>query len=91
MRIGRTIEWSESRGRPVTVGDTTVTPVARSLAVRCSRLGAVWSDPAAILVERDGRTDRIPIMNVNRRIVWGLRLGAVALIAGWMAHRGRRD
>ncbi len=91
MRVGRMIEWSDSQGIPVPVGDTTVTPLARSLVVRVPGGRAAWSEPAAILIERDGTTDRIPIVNVNRRIVWGLRLGAVALIAAWMAYRRRRD
>ena len=90
MRHGRMIEWSDSPASPVTVGDTTVTPLARSFVVRWPGGGAVWSGPAAIVVERDGRTDRIPIMNVTRRILWGVRLSAVALVATWMAHHRRR-
>jgi hypothetical protein len=90
MRCGRVIEWTESPGSPVTVGDTTVTPLARSLIARWPGGGAVWSGAAGMIVEREGRIERMPIVNVNRRILWGLRLGAVALIATWMAHDRRR-
>jgi len=92
MGSGRVIEWRDSAGSPVTVGDTTVTPLARSLIARWPGGGAVWSGPAGLIVEREGRADRIPIVNVNRRILWGLRLGSVALMATWMArHRRRKD
>jgi hypothetical protein len=90
MRGGRVIERRDSLGSPATIGDTTITPLARSWLVRWPGGGAVWSGPAAIIVEREGRTDRIPIVDVNRRILWGLRLGAVALIATWIARDRRR-
>lgn len=90
MRLGSAIEWRDSPGVPATVGDTTITPLARSLTVRWPGGGAVWSGPAAIMVEREGTTDRVPIVNVNRRILWGLRVGAVALVATWLARDLRR-
>jgi hypothetical protein len=90
MRRESLIERTETVGSPVTVGDATVTPLAKSFAVRWPGGGAVWSGPAAIIVEREAGTDRIPIANVSRRILWGLRLSAVALIASWMARHRRR-
>jgi len=91
MHGGRVIEWSHSSASPVTVGDTTVTPLARAVTVRWPGGGAVWSAPAAVIVEREGSRDRISIANVNRRILWGLRLSAVALVATSMAHDRRRQ
>ena len=90
MRRASAIEWRDSPGSPVTVGDTTFTPLARSLIVRWPGGGAVWSGPAAIIVEREGTTDRIPILQVNRRILWGLRVIAVTLFATWIARHRRR-
>lgn len=90
MRAGRVIEWSDSSASPVTIGDTVVTPLARTLIVRWPGGGAVSSAPAAIIVEREGRTDRIPIVNLNRRILWAVRLSAAALFATWMAPHRRR-
>lgn len=92
MQRGSVIERRESAGSPVRVGDANITPLATSLIVRWPGGGAVWSGPAAILVEREGRAERIPIRNVNRRILWGLRASAVALVATWITHdRGRKD
>lgn len=87
MRRGSLIETRDSAGMPSMVGDTRFTPLATSLIVRWPGGGAVWSGPAAIVVEREGTTDRVPIVNVNRRILWGLRLSVVALIATWIARR----
>ena len=90
MRGEPVIEWRETRGSPMSVGDSTITPVARSLVVRWPAGGSVRSGPAAVLVERDGRTERIPIGNLNDRILWAMRLGASALIAAWIAKDRRR-
>lgn len=89
MRGGPVIEWRDARGSPVTVGNRTITPVARSLVARWAGGGAVWSGPAAVIVEREGSTERISIANLNGRILWAMRVGAVALIAVWIA-KGRR-
>jgi len=92
MESGRVIERRDSAGSSAAIGDTTVTPLARSFVVRWPGGGAMWSGPVAIKVEREGRADRIPIGNVNRRILWGLRLGTAAFIATCMAHhRSRKD
>ena len=90
MRSGPVIEWREAWGSPLSVGNSTITPVARSLVTRWPGGGAVWSGPAAVLVERDVRTERIPIGNLNGRIVWAIRVGAFALIAAWIARDRRR-
>jgi hypothetical protein len=90
MHAEPVIEWREARGSPMSIGDSTITPVARSLVVRWPAGGSVWSGPAAVLVERDGRTERIPIGNLNDRILWAIRVGASALIAVWIAKDRRR-
>jgi hypothetical protein len=74
----------------MTFGDRTITPVARSLVARWPGGGLVWSGPAAVIVDREGGTERIPIGNLNGRILWAMRLGAVALIATSIARERRR-
>jgi hypothetical protein len=41
----------------------------------------VWSGPAAVILERGGTTERIPIRNLNGRVLWAIRASAVTLIA----------
>ena len=90
MRLGTLVEWRESAGSARTVADMTITPLVRSVVARWPHGGVVWSGPAAVTVEREGRCDRIPIVNVNRRILWALRLSAAVLIATWIAQDRRR-
>jgi hypothetical protein len=73
---------------PVTVGGVTVTPRSRVLEIRLRNGGFVWNRPTSVLVERDGRARRIPIVDYSRVIQVGL-LGLAALIAGAGLLRSR--
>ena len=90
MRGAPVIEWRDAWGSPMTFGDRTITPVARSLVARWPGGGLVWSGPAAVIVEREGRTERIPIANLNGRILWAMRVGAASLIAALIVKDRRR-
>lgn len=61
------IRWSEVSGRKISVGDTAVTPRSRALTVRTRFGGLVWNRPSAVLIERDGGSIRVPIVDANRR------------------------
>lgn len=52
-------------GEAVSVGDATVTPQSQALTLRWPNGGFVWNRPLAILVERDGDKERIPIVDVT--------------------------
>ncbi len=52
-------------GEAVTIGDATITPQSQALILRWPNGGYVWNRPLAILVERDGDTERIPIVDVT--------------------------
>ena len=91
MRFGSMLEWKESAGTPTLAGDVTLTPLAKSLILRWTRGGVVWSGPSAVIVEREGTTEHIPIVNANRRILWSMRAGAVALVASGIILGRRRE
>lgn len=85
-------QWQITAGEPYATGTARITPLARSLTVRWRQAGWVWARPAAVLVERDGRTERVPVPDWTRRIQFGL-LGAglfAALIARIGPNRDRR-
>ena len=90
MRGGPVVEWRETEGTPVTVGTGTITPVARSLVARWPGGGSVWSGPAAVVVEREGKAERIPVPNLNGRIIWAMRVGAAAIVAACIVRDRRR-
>jgi hypothetical protein len=64
----RVIEWRSVTGATILAGDRTVTLEARTLVVRLPFGGVAWSRPSAVIVERDGRVERIPIRDVTRLV-----------------------
>lgn len=85
------IEWRDAPGRPVVVGDRTITPVARSISAQWPGGGFVSNRPAAVIVEREEGSEQIPIRDLNTRLIWAIAMGAAALIAVAIARdRGRR-
>jgi len=71
-KIREIFEWRTFSGDKIAIGDVTVTPQSQALIVRWPGGGFVWNRPAAILVERDEGTERIPIVDVTRLAQWGL-------------------
>jgi hypothetical protein len=62
---GKMFQLETYSGEAMTLGDATITPQSQALAVRWPNGGFVWNRPLAILVERDGATERIPIVDVT--------------------------
>ena len=72
-------------GQPVTKLDTIVTPQTQVLTVRLPFGGFVWNRPVAVLVERDGRIERRPIVDLTRLVQLGmLGLGLLFLFMIWL-------
>jgi hypothetical protein len=59
-------------GKEITVGDITVTPQSQALTLRWPGGGWVWNRPIAVLVERGGNAERVPIIDVTRMAQVGL-------------------
>jgi hypothetical protein len=59
-------------GQEITAGDITVTPQSQALTLRWRGGGWVWNRPVAVLVERGGNVDRVPIIDVTRMAQIGL-------------------
>lgn len=78
------IHWQTIPAAPITRGAARVTPVAGTLTVRWRRFGWAWTRPLAVLVERNGQAQRVPIPDLTRRAQAGM-LGA-ALAAGLAAR-----
>jgi hypothetical protein len=64
-RLKELLQWQTISGDKVTIGDVTVTPQSQALTIRWPKGGFVWNRPAAVLVERGERTERIPIVDVT--------------------------
>lgn len=84
MQINDVVQLRTRAGNPVRVGDVTVTPQSQALIVRWSGGGFVWNRPVGLVVERDGRGDRLSVLDVTRLIQVGLLLLCLAfIIVGW--------
>jgi hypothetical protein len=59
-------------GKEITAGDITVTPQSQVLTLRWRGGGWVWNRPVAVLVERGGNVERVPIIDVTRMAQIGL-------------------
>jgi hypothetical protein len=66
MRFKGLVQVQTTSSQSVTVGDVTVTPQSQALIVRLPFGVFVWNRPTAILVEQNGVTKRLPIVNVTR-------------------------
>mgnify|MGYP000877440279 FL=1 len=74
------VEWSVRSADPVEAGPLRVTPQAHALRVHWPGGGFVWNHPAAVIVERDGVTERLPVVDV----LWAVRLGLLAVLGVWL-------
>ncbi len=62
-------QWEIQNSQPVTVGARTITPQTQVVSLRLPFGGFVWNRPAAVLVEENGRVQRLPIPDMTRMIV----------------------
>lgn len=61
------VEQKTRSGRSTRWGDAVITPEARALVIRLPFAGFVWNRPAAVVIEQDGRLERIPIHDPTRK------------------------
>ncbi len=87
--LEQVVQMRTLSGAPVQVRTMTVTPQSQALTIRLPFGGLVWNRPVAILVARDGKVERIPIVDVTRQVqlaLLALTL-AFALTAGIVNRR----
>lgn len=89
------IHTQKHLGEPITVGDLTVTPQSQALIVRWPRGGLVWNQPAAVLVERGARAERLSIHDVTRIVRWALFglsvVFSLIVLASYLKGKGREQ
>ena len=81
------ITWRLEEGASTTRDGTTVTPLARILAIRWPGGGLLRAWPAGVIVQHDGSRRRVPIVDITR----ALRLGILGIGIWWLiAHSVRQ-
>ena len=66
------VQYQLETGSPTPVGEVNLTPQSQVLTVRWPNGGWVWNRPVAVLVEQDGESERLPIVDVTRMAQLGL-------------------
>ncbi|HLZ60114.1 MAG TPA: hypothetical protein VKR06_24455 [Ktedonosporobacter sp.] len=66
------LHWQKISGQSIVVNDFTLTPQSWALIVRFPRGAFVWHRPSAVLVERNGQMQHLPIVDLTRAIQLGL-------------------
>ena len=88
---GDIVQRQTLSGQAVSVGDLTVRPQSQALVIRWPSGGMVWNRPTAVLVERDGQTQRIPILDVTRLAILAMvGFGIVYVVASIVLSARRR-
>lgn len=87
------VRWQTISGEQVTIGDVTLTPQSQALTLRWPNGGFVWNRPVAVLVERGGQTERVPVVDVTRIAqLTLLGLGLIfSMVTVILSIRKRRD
>ncbi len=71
--------WQTISGKPITVGERTITPQSKALSITLPFGGFVWNRPFAVLVEQNRRTEQIPIVDITRQATFTLAILGIAL------------
>lgn len=87
MQIGNVLTWQRRTGEAIMVQGMRISPESLVLLIRLPFAGYVWNYPVSVLVERDGETKRLPIIDVTKVAGWAaLGLGMIA----WMMTFSRQ-
>lgn len=79
-------------GEPIQTAHATVTPESKVLIVEWPNGGIVWNRPAAVTVERNGQSERYPIVDVTRLAQMALIVAGLSSILIFVAlARSRRN
>jgi hypothetical protein len=66
------IQVQTTMGETMCIDDVAITPESQAVMIRWPFGGMVWNRPAAVVVQRNGVAERIPIVDVTRAIQLGL-------------------
>ncbi|MFW6068715.1 MAG: hypothetical protein ACOC9E_03945 [Chloroflexota bacterium] len=90
MSQNELISWKTLSGETTTVQGYRVTPQVQSLHLNLPFGGFVWSRPVALMVEKEGMRERVPIIDATRIAQLFIYLAATVLI--WRRWRsGARE
>lgn len=87
-RLNDFVELRTASGTPIEAGGARLTPQSQALVIRTPLWKFVWNRPVAVLVERDGREQRLPIIDATRLAILALLAGGIAGLIAVAIMRG---
>ncbi len=88
---GKFISMSTSEGRAVEYGESSITPISKSLVIRFPFGGYILNRPTAIKVVQGNEEEMIPVIDVSRIALGALMsLTVFFWLISWRIARGRR-
>jgi hypothetical protein len=93
MKLANLITWQSYAGKPIVVQGTTITPESWAFHLQTPFGGWVWNRPIAVLVERDGKLQRIPIVDVTLAVILGMvafsTIISILAFVGWSTRSSK--
>jgi len=93
MASGVRIHVETESAAPISVGGVTVTPRSQAVILSFPFGQLVWNRPTEVVIERNGRTERIRVVDISRTFQLGVYALVVALgvaIAMGFIRRARK-
>ena len=81
--ISKYFKWEPVTGEPQVVGDRTIRLQAQAIMLNTPFGGFFWNRPTAVVVEQDGITDEVPIVDVTRYALIGI--GVMGMVGMMLA------
>ena len=81
--VSKYFKWEPVTGEPQVVGDRVIRLQAQAIMLNTPFGGFLWNRPTAVLVEKDGITDEVPIVDVTRYALIGI--GVIGVVGMMLA------
>jgi len=64
--VSKYFSWEPVIGKPQVIGDRVIRLQSQAISLNTPFGGFLWNRPTAVLVEKDGITDEVPIVDATR-------------------------
>ncbi len=79
--VSKFFNWEPVTGEPQVVGDRVIRLQSQAISLNTPFGGFLWNRPTAVLVEKDGNTDEVPIVDITRYALISIGvMGVVGMI-----------
>ena len=89
--VSKYFNWEPEIGEPQVIGDRTIRLQSQAISLNTPFGGFLWNRPTAVLVERDGITDEVPIVDATRYALIGIGvMGVIGMMLAKLIVGARR-